>query len=218
MDSIDLEALEQILVQAFSPPFPGVSAALSMSVDALQAVCRRLLEAETTRVDPTWLLAVADMAELKFGLPEQAAVLYEAGLERLLRHPDEAADDTDCAAASLNLLNLLSAQRKYSDIPRAARRAAQMSFVADSEMVQLAWFIVGFAETEAALALCPSGTPRHRVRVMRELDLFDIAQALFKQGTAADVKAVLAELGVSYMQLVTLGGALNLSPPGRPFG
>src|ERR1700738_857691 len=62
-------------------------------------------------IDPTNVLCAADIADQQLQMPTHAIALYNTALKHMDENPESITDDTDCAAASLNLIDLLRKQR-----------------------------------------------------------------------------------------------------------
>lgn len=97
-----------------------------LTLTDLSVVRQYWLNGHLGELDPTNVLSAGDFADQFLNLPEHAVALYDAALEYMDKHPESIADDTDCAAASLNLMDLLAKAGQGRAAVTAARRAARM--------------------------------------------------------------------------------------------
>jgi hypothetical protein len=127
-------------------------------------------------LDPTNVLCAGDYADQFLSLPEHAVALYDAALEFMDKYPNSVTEDTDCAAASLNLIDLLVRSGKGQVAAAAARRAGRMPVKRAVQNVQLALWIgeAGDAKT---------------------------AYALFQRGKADGLSSIAAEMGLTVADL-----------------
>jgi hypothetical protein len=135
------------------------------------------------QLDPTDVLCAGDYADQFLNLPQHAIALYEAALEFMHSYPESIADDADCAAASLNLIDLLLKADEKQTAAAAARRAVRKPVKRPVQNVQLAFWLgqVGDAKT---------------------------AYALFQRGKAGGLPSIAAEMGVSVEDLNQMERAL----------
>jgi hypothetical protein len=127
-------------------------------------------------LDPTNVLCAGDYADQFLNLPGHAVALYDAALEFMHKYPESIEQDTDCAAASLNLIDLLVKSGQKQAAAAATKRAARMHAKRPVQSIQLAhWsFKMGDAKT---------------------------AYALFRRGKTAGFPLIAAEMGVSVEDL-----------------
>ena len=173
---------------------PALLTALpQMSVPYLKAVCQEWLSGKLGTIDPTNVLCGGDYAEQFLSLPAHAAVMYDAALEYMHRHPESIANDTDCAAASLNLVDLLDKAGQHGAATAAANRAARMPVKRPEQNVQLA------------------------VAVSKGGDMVT-AYSLFKRAESAGLGSVAQAMGVSMSDLNQMGTFLaRAAAGGRSF-
>jgi hypothetical protein len=140
----------------------------------------RMFEAVANRdlgeLDPTNVLTAGDFADQSLSLPEHAVALYDAALDFMDKHPESIADDTDCAAASLNLMDLLAKAGQARAAVTAARRAARLPVKRAEQNIQIA---VGLSQGRDA----------------------KMALMLFQRGKAGGLSAAAAAMGVTVNDL-----------------
>jgi hypothetical protein len=95
------------------------------------------------------------------------------------KHPESIAEDTDCAAASLNLMDLLTKSGQAQAVLAAARRAARMPVKRAEQNIQIA---VGLAQAGDAKT----------------------AYMLFQRGKAAGLSSVAVAMGVTVNDLTQM--------------
>ena len=152
----------------------------------LERFCQAWLSGEIGPIDPTNMLVAGDQADQFLELPGLAAIIYEAALEQLFRHPDLAAKDTDCAAGSLNLLGILENAGWPDRIRAVALRAAKMPIKADVQRVRLAYFLNQVGE-------------------------FALANSHFIEGMKRNPNQIAEETGVPLDELYNLGRRIAVS-------
>jgi|GEM_PF-6894946 len=104
-------------------------------------------------IDPTNVLCAVDIADQQLQMPNHAIVLYDAALEYMKEHPESISADTDCAAASLNLIDLLRKQRDRAGWLNAIKRAAEMQIKRPDQKVQIAYWLNAAGEKRLAYDL-----------------------------------------------------------------
>lgn len=157
-----------------------------IQVRELESLCQAWLLGQVGPIDPTNMLVAADQAEQFLELPRHASVLYDAALEQLSRHPDLIAKDTDCAAASLNLLGIVQNAGRSDQVHSIALRATKMPVKEDGQKVRLAYFL-------------------------NEVGEFTLAQSLFTEGMRRNPDQVAEETGVPLDDLRELGRRIALA-------
>jgi hypothetical protein len=116
-------------------------------------------------------------------MPGHAIVLYDAALEYMKDNPESISADTDCAAASLNLIDLLRKQRDRAGWLNAIRRAAEMPIKRSDQKVQIAYGLHTAGEKT-------------------------LAYNLFLKAMDAGAETVAAALGVEVDELIKMGEML----------
>lgn len=164
-----------------------------MAVPDLKAMCQDWLSGRLGTIDPTNVLSAGDYADQFLSLPAHAVVIYDAALEYMHRHPETIANDTDCAAASLNLIDLFDKSGQHGAATAAANRAAKMPVKRPEQNVQLA------------------------VAVSKAGDMVT-AYSLFKRAESAGLGSVAQAMGVSMSDLNQMGTFLaRAAAGGRSF-
>jgi hypothetical protein len=92
-------------------------------------------------IDPTNVLCAADIADQQLQMPTHAIALYDATLQHMDENPESIAGDTDCAAANLNLIDLLRKQRDRDAWLNVVRRAARMPIKRPEQKIQIAYWL-----------------------------------------------------------------------------
>jgi tetratricopeptide (TPR) repeat protein len=147
---------------------------------------------QSAPLDPTNVLCAGDYADQFLNLPGHAIALYDAALEYMDKHTDSIAEDTNCAAASLNLIDSLLKAGQREAAATAARRAARMPVKRGDQNCQLAAWLFQFGDPKAA-------------------------DALFQRAKAAGLASVAAAMGVTLEDLNQMDRLLCAAVP-RPQG
>lgn len=129
----------------------------SLTISDLDVVRDYWLRGKLGELDPTNVLSAGDYADQFLSLPEHAVALYDAALEYLNKHPQSIAGDTDCAAASLNLIDLLIKSGQEHRAAEAARRASRMPVMRAEQHVQLAFCLAQIGDAKSAYTLFQRG-------------------------------------------------------------
>ncbi len=191
MNNDERMSLIQALRELDGPVLLG--ALPQIAVPDLKAVCQDWLSGRLGTIDPTNVLSAGDMADQFLSLPAHAVVMYDAALDFMHRHPESVADDTDCAAASLNLIDLLSKAGQQAGVVAATKRAADMPVKRPEQNVQLAVALSQLGEMVTA----------HR---------------LFKRAESAGLESAAQAMGVSVRELDQMGVFLTrAAASGRSF-
>jgi hypothetical protein len=99
----------------------------------------------------------ADPGQNYLNLPGHAIALYDAALEYMDKHPESIAEDTDCAAASLNLIDLLMNSGQEQAAMAATRRAGRMPVKTAEQNVWLAFWLREAGDAKTAYHLFQRG-------------------------------------------------------------
>jgi hypothetical protein len=116
-------------------------------------------------------------------MPAQAIVLYDAALQHMDENRESIASDSDCAAASLNLIDLLRKQRDRAGWLNAVKRAARMPIKRPGQKIQIAYWLHQAGES-------------------------GLAFKLYQQGMEAGASTVAIAMGVSEADLIQMGKEL----------
>jgi len=144
---------------------------------------------QSGRLDPTNVLCAGDYADQFLNLPGHAIALYDAALEYMDKHPDSIAEDTNCAAASLNLIDLLVKSGQRDTAAAAAKRAARMPVKRADQNYQLAaWLLFEFHDARTAYPL-------------------------FQRAKSAGLASLAAATGVSVADLEVMDQLLSVAVP-----
>jgi hypothetical protein len=119
-------------------------------------------------------------------MPTHAIVLYEAALEHMDSHPESIAGDTDCAAASLNLIDLLVKANRLQAAASAAKRAGRMPIKRAEQNIQIALWLMEAGDAQTAYVL-------------------------FQRGKAAGLATVAGAMGVTVADLMQMEQTLVLA-------
>lgn len=140
-------------------------------------------------IDPTNILCAADIADQHLQLPTHAIVLYDAALQHMEENRESIASDTDCAAASLNLIDLLRKRHDREAWINAARRAARLPIRRPDQKIQIAYWL-------------------HEAR--EEV----LAYKLYLEGMEAGASTLATVLGISEADLEQMGRILRHNTQG----
>ncbi|HXU37669.1 MAG TPA: hypothetical protein VN937_15010 [Blastocatellia bacterium] len=157
----------------------------SLSADDVQFSLRALLSGALVgpNIDPTNILCAGDIADQHLRMPAQAIVLYDAALQHMDENRESIASDSDCAAASLNLIDLLRKQRDRAGWLNAVKRAARMPIKRPEQKIQIAYWLHQAGES-------------------------GLAFKLYQQGMEAGASTVAIAMGVSEADLIQMGEEL----------
>lgn len=137
----------------------------------IELMRERWFSGQLGQLDPTNILCAADCADQFLSLPQHAIALYDAALEYMDKHPDSIAEDTDCAASSLNLIDFLVKSGQKQAAASAAKRASRMPVKRPEQNVQIAFWLSQAGDMKTA-------------------------HLLFQRGKAAGLATVAAAMGV----------------------
>jgi len=155
-----------------------------ISLPELQHLCHTWLAGEIGPIDPTNMLVAGDFADTEtLGLQQHAVAFYDTALEFMVRHPKSIAADTDCAAASLNLLGILEDAEDHDRMRVVSLRAMRMPILGDDQRVRLSY------------ALNQVGEAAH-------------ANSLFVEGMRTDPAGTAKKLGVPLDEVLKLGRSI----------
>lgn len=135
-------------------------------------------------IDPTNVLCAADIADQQLQMPTHAIALYDAALQYMDENRESICCDTDCAAASLNLIDLLRKGHDRNAWLGAVRRAARMPIRRPEQKIQIAYWL-------------------HEARE------FVLAYAIYLKRIEAGAPTVASALGLSTTDLAQMGKALK---------
>ncbi|MGH9823545.1 MAG: hypothetical protein ACREDR_09870 [Blastocatellia bacterium] len=145
----------------------------SLSADEVKVAVGTLLSGMLVgpEIDPTDVLCAGDIADRMPDMRAHAIVIYDVALQHMYDNRQSIASDTDCAAASLNLIDLSRKQGDRVLWLRAIRRAAVMPIKRADQKVHIAWWLHEANEDLAAYLLFSQGIEGGRSTVATEMGL-----------------------------------------------
>lgn len=135
-------------------------------------------------IDPTNVLCAADIADQQLQMATTAITLYDAALQHMDENPKSISIDTNCAAASLNLIDLLRKGNDRDAWLNAIRRAARMPIKRPEQKIQIAYWL-------------------HQARE------FALAYQVYRDGIEAGAPKVASALGLTTRDLEQMGETLR---------
>ena len=137
----------------------------------ISSLRERWFSGQLDQLDPTNVLCAGDCADQFLNLPQHAIALYDAALEYMDKHPESIAEDTDCAASSLNLIDFLIKSGQKQAAASAAKRASRMPVKRPEQNVQIAFWLSQTGDPKTAYVLFSAGRLRVLKRLLQQWDL-----------------------------------------------
>jgi hypothetical protein len=129
----------------------------NLTTSDVSDVCSDWLAGSIEPLDPTNVLCAGDYADQFLNLPGHAIILYDAALEYMDKHRESIAKDTECAAATLNLIDICMKAGDRRRATLAAVRGSRMPVERVEQNMQLAFWLAQVGNSRLAYEMFQHG-------------------------------------------------------------
>jgi len=129
----------------------------NLTTSDVNDVCGDWLAGRTGPLDPTNVLCAGDYADQFLNLPGHAIILYDAALEHMDKHRESIAKDTECTAATLNLIDICMKAGDRRRATLAAVRGSRMPVERVEQNMQLAFWLAQVGNARLAYNMFQRG-------------------------------------------------------------